>query len=245
VAWPSPRQLLSQVGIVLLIGVLWGALFAGYARLNSEQAGAPPGREPETAAALVTPTEIAATENPEMPTPTAVVTASDESVTPASLTYTPTPPTSDTRPVTSPTEMPEPSGDEEMASPESEPSPIPTDTLVPSPVPTEALPTATDTPAPVEETAAVSFAADVLPILERRCVKCHGGERTEEGLILKVYADVMAGSWNGPVVEPGSAADSYLAEQIISGKMPKKEPRLLPSEIRIISDWIDAGASDN
>jgi hypothetical protein len=55
----------------------------------------------------------------------------------------------------------------------------------------------------------------------------------------------MAGSWNGPVVEPGSAADSYLAEQIISGKMPKKEPRLLPSEIRIISDWIDAGALDN
>jgi hypothetical protein len=101
------------------------------------------------------------------------------------------------------------------------------------------------TPVPTEETDAVSFSEDVLPILQRRCVKCHGGERTEEGLILKSYADVMAGSWNGPVIEPGSAADSFLVEQIVSGKMPKKGPRLLPAEIRHISDWIDAGAPDN
>ena len=84
-----------------------------------------------------------------------------------------------------------------------------------------------------------------MPIFERRCVKCHGGERTAEGLILNSYADVMTGSWNGPVVEPGSAADSYLVEQIVSGDMPKREPRLLPAEIRTISDWIDAGALDN
>jgi len=242
--WPSPRQLLSQVGIALLIGVLWGALFAGYARLNGQQAGMSLSPEPETAAALVTPTEPAPTENPEMPTPTAGVITPGASATSASPTYTPTPPTSDTRPVNSSTGMPEPAGDE-MASPEPVPSLIPTDTLVPSPVPTEAPPTPTDTPAPVAETAAVSFAADVLPILERRCVKCHGGEKTEEGLILKTYADVMAGSWNGPVVEPGSAADSYLVELIVSGKMPNKEPRLLPSEIRLISDWIDAGALEN
>jgi mono/diheme cytochrome c family protein len=91
----------------------------------------------------------------------------------------------------------------------------------------------------------VSFSGDVLPIFQRRCVKCHGGERTEEGLILKTYADVMAGSWNGPVIEPGSAADSYLVEQIVSGEMPKKQPDLLPSEIRIISNWVDSGALDN
>jgi hypothetical protein len=101
------------------------------------------------------------------------------------------------------------------------------------------------TPAPTEESGEVSFSGDVLPILQRRCVKCHGGEKTEEGLILKTYAAVMAGSWNGPVIEPGSAADSFLVEQIVSGKMPKNGPRLLPAEIRNISDWIDAGAPDN
>ena len=96
-----------------------------------------------------------------------------------------------------------------------------------------------------EDTGVVSFSGDVLPIFERRCVKCHGGDKTEEGLILKTYADALAGSWNGPVIEPGSAPDSLLVEQIVSGEMPKKEPRLLPAEIRTISDWIDAGAPDN
>ena len=98
---------------------------------------------------------------------------------------------------------------------------------------------------PIEDPDVVSFSGDVLPIFQRRCVKCHGGEKTEEGLVLKSYADLVAGSWNGPVFEPGSAPDSYLVEQIISGEMPKKEPRLLPAEIRVISAWIDAGAPDN
>ena len=85
----------------------------------------------------------------------------------------------------------------------------------------------------------------MLPILERHCVQCHGGNKTEEGLVLKTYADVLAGSWNGVVVEPGSAEGSLLLKQIVSGKMPKKGPRLLPSEIQAIRDWIDAGAPDN
>lgn len=55
----------------------------------------------------------------------------------------------------------------------------------------------------------------------------------------------MADSWNGPVVEPGSSADSFLVKQIVDGEMPKNGPRLLPAEIRAISDWIDAGALDN
>ena len=62
---------------------------------------------------------------------------------------------------------------------------------------------------------------------------------------MTTFADIMAGSWNGSVLEPGDAENSYLVEQIVTGEMPKKEPRLLPGEIRIISAWIDAGAPDN
>jgi hypothetical protein len=76
-------------------------------------------------------------------------------------------------------------------------------------------------------------------------VNCHGGEKTQQGLVLKSHADVLAGSWNGPVVEPGNSEKSYLVELIVSGKMPKKGPRLLPAEIQIIKDWINAGAPDN
>ncbi|MDH3674091.1 MAG: hypothetical protein OES12_01240, partial [Anaerolineae bacterium] len=127
-------------------------------------------------------------------------------------------------------------------------------TALPSPTPTETLQPATDTPAPAGDTAdaeVVSFSEDVFPIIERRCVKCHGGPkddgtlRIEEGLKMTSYADILAGSWNGSVIEPGSAEDSYLVEQIVTGEMPKKEPRLLPGEVRLIRAWIDAGAPDN
>ena len=46
------------------------------------------------------------------------------------------------------------------------------------------------------------------PSFESRCINCHGGDRTEKGLVLKTYTDLMAGSENGPVVTPGDAADS-------------------------------------
>jgi hypothetical protein len=77
------------------------------------------------------------------------------------------------------------------------------------------------------------------------CVKCHGGENTEAGLVLKTYADVMKGSENGPVVTPGKSVDSLLIELISNGKMPKRGPKLLPAEIRVITQWVDAGAPNN
>jgi len=91
----------------------------------------------------------------------------------------------------------------------------------------------------------VSFSKDVLPIFQSVCVKCHGGENTNASLVLKSYADVMQGSENGPVIEPGKSADSLLIELITNGKMPKKGPKLLPAQIRIITQWVDAGALNN
>ena len=100
-----------------------------------------------------------------------------------------------------------------------------------------------DAPAGVPEE--VSYARDVQPILDRRCVKCHGGEKTEEGLILTTYDDTLNGSWNGSIVAAGRPADSLLIEVIETGDMPKNEPRLLPAEIRTIIAWVEAGAPDN
>jgi mono/diheme cytochrome c family protein len=85
----------------------------------------------------------------------------------------------------------------------------------------------------------------VQPIFNNICVKCHGGDETKEGLVLKSYADVMAGSDNGPVITPGDVANSFLIEQVVNGKMPKKGPRLLPAQIRTLSDWVAAGAPNN
>ena len=100
----------------------------------------------------------------------------------------------------------------------------------------------TETSAP---TVTVSFANDVVPILQSRCWNCHGGERTQEGLNLTTFAGILAGSENGPVVIPGDADNSLLAEQIVSQKMPKRGPKLTPPQVQIILDWINQGALDN
>lgn len=121
-----------------------------------------------------------------------------------------------------------------------ETQPLSTETPTPLPIPTE-----TATPSSSNANVAVSFQVDVLPILERRCVKCHGSERAEEDLFMETYEQVMAGSWGGPVVEPGDAEGSYMMELIYAGEMPKNDPRLLPNEIRTLETWINDGALDN
>jgi hypothetical protein len=65
------------------------------------------------------------------------------------------------------------------------------------------------------------------------------------GVDLTTHANTLAGGWNGSVIEPGNVDESYLIEQIESGEMPKNEPRLLPAEIRTITEWVAAGAPDN
>ena len=106
---------------------------------------------------------------------------------------------------------------------------------------------ATEAPAtqPAVEGATVSFASDILPLFESRCIGCHGGERTQEGLDLKTHASVMAGSENGPVVAPGDAVNSLLVEMVATQKMPKRGPKLTPDQVQLITDWVNQGAPDN
>ena len=115
--------------------------------------------------------------------------------------------------------------------------------LPPTDAPTEAPTEApSEVPAPA---GTVSFANDVMPIIQSRCVNCHGGDRIEEGLLMRTYAEIMAGSENGLVIVPGDIANSLLVELITSKEMPKKGPKLTPPQIQIITDWVAAGAPNN
>jgi len=121
--------------------------------------------------------------------------------------------------------------------------PPPTDTATPTDTALATEPAAATQPAVAGAT--VSFANDVLPIIESRCVNCHGGERTQEGLDLKTHASLMAGSSNGSVVTPGNAANSLLVELITNQKMPKRGPKLTPPQVQLIMDWVNQGALNN
>ena len=143
---------------------------------------------------------------------------------------------------------PEPVAPEAPQSSDPEPAPA---TEAPSEPEAEEVEEPAPTEAPMEEAAdapagEVSFANDVLPILESRCVNCHGGDRVEEGLYLRTYDEVMAGTDHGhTVVTPGDVEGSLLVELIANQEMPKRGPKLTPAQVQIISDWVAAGAPNN
>ena len=91
----------------------------------------------------------------------------------------------------------------------------------------------------------VSFAKDVLPIFVDNCFKCHGGDKTEKGLILNSYVSVMTGSQNGAVIVAGNADNSLLFKNVSSGKMPKRGTKLTPQQLDLIKNWINSGATNN
>jgi mono/diheme cytochrome c family protein len=128
------------------------------------------------------------------------------------------------------------------------PASVPTTAVVPA---TQAADSPTSAPATEAPTTAasggstVSFAQDVLPLLESRCVSCHGGDRTSEGLSMKSYADLMNGSNNGPVISANDATNSLLIQMVSSGKMPKRGPKLTPDQVQLVTDWVNQGAQNN
>ncbi len=141
-------------------------------------------------------------------------------------------------PAPAPTEPPAPT----QTLPPPSDTPPPTETLAPT---TEA-PTTTEVPATeAQAESTVSFAANVYPILEAKCVKCHGVEQVKEGLNLLTYDNLMAGSFNGPVLVPGNADDSLLVQLIVRGKMPNRGPKATEEELQVIRDWVNQGAVNN
>ena len=108
----------------------------------------------------------------------------------------------------------------------------------------------------------VSYSADVQPLLNEYCIKCHDGKgegSEKSGLVLTSYANVMTGTRFGQVIVPGDSESSTLY-RIISGKvspkidMPPTGPEsvavgrgheLKASHIATIQKWIDQGALNN
>lgn len=91
----------------------------------------------------------------------------------------------------------------------------------------------------------VSFKNEIQPILEQRCIKCHGGDFPTEGLNMDSYETLMSGSQNGPVIIPGDSSNSLLFEKVKNGQMPKRGSDLSAEQIELIQQWINEGAPNN
>lgn len=106
-------------------------------------------------------------------------------------------------------------------------------------------PIADATPLTLEQ-AIASFDANVLPIFDEYCTRCHGDRKRKEGLRVDSYEGVMAGSEWGAVITPGNPAESRLVETLHlplddDAHMPPEDKRQLePEHIAAIEAWVQS-----
>jgi hypothetical protein len=93
----------------------------------------------------------------------------------------------------------------------------------------------------------VDFARDVQPILKSRCYSCHDGRKHKAGLRLDVRASALRGGESGkPAIVAGDSKKSELLRRVTSRDddevMPPEGERLTEAQLKLLSDWIAAGA---
>jgi hypothetical protein len=98
----------------------------------------------------------------------------------------------------------------------------------------------------------VTFAAQIKPIFEKSCVKCHGEEKQKGKLRLDSLEAALKGGADGKVIIPGKSAESMLVHNVAhigdeDSFMPPpdnkdKIPKLTNDQIGLIRAWIDQGA---
>ena len=93
----------------------------------------------------------------------------------------------------------------------------------------------------------ITFENDIRPILEAKCVECHGPEEQKGGYRLDVKSIALTGGdSHAPNIIPGKSAASPLLKFISSTdedeRMPPKGERVSAAEIATLQAWIDSGA---
>jgi len=98
----------------------------------------------------------------------------------------------------------------------------------------------------------VSFKADIMPVIQKKCMNCHNTEdESPSNLYLDTYADLMKGdSKHGPVVKLKKGEESVLIMKLrgtasFGKQMPRGKKPLDEETIEKISTWIDQGAKNN
>ncbi|MCH2202847.1 MAG: PSD1 and planctomycete cytochrome C domain-containing protein [Fuerstiella sp.] len=86
------------------------------------------------------------------------------------------------------------------------------------------------------------FERDIVPILDTKCVRCHGGKKRAGELDLSSMGAIRRGGASGNVVTEGRPDESLLLRRIHDDEMPpENEPKLTAAEVTLIHDWIAAG----
>ncbi len=94
-----------------------------------------------------------------------------------------------------------------------------------------------------QEAPAPKFETDIVPILEARCLKCHGDGKLEAGLDLRRRFLILKGGDSGAGFVAEKPDESLLIQKIMADEMPPKdEGRLDDKQKALLRRWIASGA---
>lgn len=88
------------------------------------------------------------------------------------------------------------------------------------------------------DTAKVSYARQVVPILQNNCYSCHSGPRPPTGIAIDSYANLQV------FVANGFLFDAVTQNGIVT-PMPYLLPKLASCEVNTIVAWLNQGALNN
>jgi mono/diheme cytochrome c family protein len=93
----------------------------------------------------------------------------------------------------------------------------------------------------------VDYSIDVKPIINRKCITCHGGVKAKGGFSLLFREDALAKTESGKyAIVPGKPDESEMIRRINEKdpeeRMPYKHERLSDEEISILTRWVKQGA---
>jgi len=97
---------------------------------------------------------------------------------------------------------------------------------------------------PATAQSTVSFSNQVQPILEARCIKCHGEKMQMAKLDLRTREAALRGGEKGPSIIPHKPEISSLYRKVAGLEKPlmPMDGKLSDAEIGILKDWIAQGA---
>ncbi|MEN9732821.1 MAG: hypothetical protein RLZ45_816 [Verrucomicrobiota bacterium] len=92
------------------------------------------------------------------------------------------------------------------------------------------------------------FQKDVLPLLQQKCIDCHGAEKQKGKLRLDSKEATFKGGKDGPALKAKDSAGSELIKRVSlpagnDDRMPPEGDGLTAEQIAVLKAWIDAGAA--
>ncbi|MFT3947485.1 MAG: DUF1553 domain-containing protein [Agriterribacter sp.] len=93
----------------------------------------------------------------------------------------------------------------------------------------------------------VDFSSEVKPLLNKKCITCHGGVKKEGGFSVLFREEALGKTESGePAIIPGHPEKSELIKRLTSKdpeeRMPYKHDPLSEKEIEMMKQWIKEGA---